>query len=505
MGWHSGRSFDCEPGDPSLIPSYTRDMCGHAPDVVHLGKALYMTFLTPPRCEWVLNFDRLGTVKNELKWKTVEEGPTIPLVERDGSGYVLTSDVASLLRDVDSETDITVHTQGSVSRGNAQGAELPTAPHDAMLECVQGQENSSEGESLSIGTIHMDEVRSNEDEAYTTMQITKKTGRKKLNINLRLKIDTGAQSNVLPLEHYKKMFPENMTRHKKVKAGMLTPSQVILTAYGGTRIPHLGKTTITGKHGGKEVKCSFYVTTTQGPAIIGLSTCQKWKIISINHEVKTSSHKIEAAMPLKDRPPIHSKKELMEMYPECFDDNVGCFKGEYHITIDPDVKPVVHPPRRVPLELRGRLKAQLEVDAKLTEAFQSLPVRIKEKNHQNLDLSTMLHVLQDEANRDHTAEDFSISSCHMGYRAIYSAWDCGIQAGGCADFVNVLAKVLTEHGNSQDLMRMMATVIDEQNKEHEHSPFCCTTLRHKLLFHPIFYPYHPIQPLVLGSQSPSFG
>ncbi|KAI8519529.1 hypothetical protein Bbelb_027860 [Branchiostoma belcheri] len=156
------------------------------------------------------------------------------------------------------------------------------------------------------------------------------------------------------------MFPENMTRHNKVKAGMLTPSQVILTAYGGTRIPHLGKTTITGKHGGKEVECSFYVTTTQGPAIIGLSTCQKWKIISINHEVKTSSHEIEAAMPLKDRPPIHSKKELMEMYPECFDDNVGCFKGEYHITIDPDVKPVVHPPRRVPLELRGRLKAQLE-------------------------------------------------------------------------------------------------------------------------------------------------
>ncbi|KAI8511922.1 hypothetical protein Bbelb_110220 [Branchiostoma belcheri] len=50
--------------------------------------------------------DRLGTVKNELKWKTVEEGPTIPLVERDGSGYVLTSDVASLLRDVDSGESI---------------------------------------------------------------------------------------------------------------------------------------------------------------------------------------------------------------------------------------------------------------------------------------------------------------------------------------------------------------------------------------------------------------
>ncbi|KAI8480240.1 hypothetical protein Bbelb_420390 [Branchiostoma belcheri] len=39
-------------GDPGSIPSCTRDMSGHAPDVVSLGKALYTTFLTPPRCEW---------------------------------------------------------------------------------------------------------------------------------------------------------------------------------------------------------------------------------------------------------------------------------------------------------------------------------------------------------------------------------------------------------------------------------------------------------------------
>ncbi|KAI8503825.1 hypothetical protein Bbelb_187960 [Branchiostoma belcheri] len=36
-------------GDPGSIPSCTRDMSGQ-------GKALYTTFLTPPRCEWVANF-----------------------------------------------------------------------------------------------------------------------------------------------------------------------------------------------------------------------------------------------------------------------------------------------------------------------------------------------------------------------------------------------------------------------------------------------------------------
>ncbi|KAI8513838.1 hypothetical protein Bbelb_081620 [Branchiostoma belcheri] len=56
VGWRSGISFDCQPGDLSSIPSRTRDMSGHAPGVVSLGKALYTTFLTPPRCEWVPNF-----------------------------------------------------------------------------------------------------------------------------------------------------------------------------------------------------------------------------------------------------------------------------------------------------------------------------------------------------------------------------------------------------------------------------------------------------------------
>ncbi|XP_019624107.1 PREDICTED: uncharacterized protein LOC109469828 [Branchiostoma belcheri] len=40
-------------------------------------------------------------LKHELKWETVAEGPPIPVVERDGSRYVLTSDVSSLLRGVD--------------------------------------------------------------------------------------------------------------------------------------------------------------------------------------------------------------------------------------------------------------------------------------------------------------------------------------------------------------------------------------------------------------------
>ena len=175
-----------------------------------------------------------------------------------------------------------------------------------------------------------------------------------------IKIDTGAQSNILPVNLYGKMFPEHMTQDGRVKEGILAPSDVVLTAYGGTKIPQLGKTIIAGKHKGKEIQCSFYIRKSEGPAILGLSTCQKLNIVSINHEVKTDSYRIDRNMPIKDRPPIKNKDELIAMYPECFDDTVGCIEEyEYHITVDPSVKPVVHPPRRVPLELKERLREQL--------------------------------------------------------------------------------------------------------------------------------------------------
>ncbi|XP_019632633.1 PREDICTED: uncharacterized protein K02A2.6-like [Branchiostoma belcheri] len=222
------------------------------------------------------------------------------------------------------------------------------------------RESSSEEESLTIGTIHVHELEHDKqkDEAYTTLQIKKKIGKKRMNIKLRLKIDTGAQSNILPIEQYSKIFPENITKDGVVKKGILTPSSTILTAYGGAKIPHLGKAIIEGKHNGRDVRCCFYITMSQGPAILGLKACQQMNVIKINHEVK-STQRIDSEVPIKDRPPINNKADLFAMYPDCFDDTVGCFEGEYHITVDPTAKPVVHPPRRVPLELKERLKDQL--------------------------------------------------------------------------------------------------------------------------------------------------
>ena len=58
--------------------------------------------------------------------------------------------------------------------------------------------------------------------------------------------------------------------------------------------------------------------------------------------------------PVCDQDPV-AKEQLLKQYKDCFE-GIGCFQGEYHITVDTAVPPVVHPPRRVPEALKEPLK-----------------------------------------------------------------------------------------------------------------------------------------------------
>ena len=84
---------------------------------------------------------------------------------------------------------------------------------------------------------------------------------------------------------------------------------------------------------------------TNGPAILGLPTCRDMKLVTLNCSLTTTS--------------TDAKKDLLCQYKDCFE-GIGCFKGEFHITLDTTVLPVIHPPRRVPKALREPLKKELE-------------------------------------------------------------------------------------------------------------------------------------------------
>ena len=50
---------------------------------------------------------------------------------------------------------------------------------------------------------------------------------------------------------------------------------------------------------------------------------------------------------------------ILNEFGHCFGE-IGCLSKPYHITLKPDVTPVVRPPRKVPISMRGKLKKELE-------------------------------------------------------------------------------------------------------------------------------------------------
>ena len=98
---------------------------------------------------------------------------------------------------------------------------------------------------------------------------------------------------------------------------------------------------------------AFHVVNTAGPTILGLPTCRDMKFVTLNYGIATTQTE-EAPMPKTQGSP-DAKSELLCQYQDCFQ-GIGCFQREFHITLDPTVPPVIHPPRQVPKALREPLK-----------------------------------------------------------------------------------------------------------------------------------------------------
>ena len=106
--------------------------------------------------------------------------------------------------------------------------------------------------------------------------------------------------------------------------------------------------------------------------ILGRKACLGMKIIKhldndqLNHPqtsdgcVYAHDHDAPTVPVLSAAEPVLSADQLLKKFPRVFGDGVGKLPGEYHMKLDEGVKPVQHPPRRVPVAIRERLLETLE-------------------------------------------------------------------------------------------------------------------------------------------------
>ena len=127
---------------------------------------------------------------------------------------------------------------------------------------------------------------------------------------LKVKIDTGAQGNILPLRIYRKMFPENISSSSDVPfSERVTQRKTKITAYNKTQIKHYGTCSFYCKYGNQETTAEFYITEGSSPAILGLKSSRSLKMIELNCSMDIG---------LKQKPSVGNKEELRQTFPDRF-------------------------------------------------------------------------------------------------------------------------------------------------------------------------------------------
>uniref|UniRef100_A0A3B3DIW6 ribonuclease H n=1 Tax=Oryzias melastigma TaxID=30732 RepID=A0A3B3DIW6_ORYME len=161
-------------------------------------------------------------------------------------------------------------------------------------------------------------------------------------VPVTFKLDTGADANVLPKSVYTKL----------PGAPQLQPTKTVLVAFGGTRIHPDGVVSLECKTRKCKGVCDFLVSSYADKSILGGQACEELQLVKRVGTIGTTKS------PQPTKPPA-TKEELIEKYAEVFT-GLGEFPGVHHIHTDPNVTPVIHACRNVPLSILEPLKKTLK-------------------------------------------------------------------------------------------------------------------------------------------------
>ncbi|XP_028418562.1 uncharacterized protein K02A2.6-like [Dendronephthya gigantea] len=129
---------------------------------------------------------------------------------------------------------------------------------------------------------------------------------------IEVKLDTGAQCNVMSLNVYNSIVQNNIAQNN-----------IFPIVASNARL----------------------IIDEDAPSLLGRKTCLELGLIERIMNLDRSDGDNE------------SGDDILNHYPDLFS-GLGCIQsvGKHHIEVDPNIKPVIHPPRKVPAALRHRIK-----------------------------------------------------------------------------------------------------------------------------------------------------
>jgi hypothetical protein len=194
-----------------------------------------------------------------------------------------------------------------------------------------------------------------EKECYSTEITESKSWFENIQVGhskIKMKIDTGAETNTIPWKTLKKIdgIPK------------LQPSTVKLKGLGGSLIHHLGSADVRMAVGNTSIVCEIFVTRDKSTPILGLEAARKLSLVEKGKNA-VSVHEV-----------VQKTSVTMQMIKDTYNDiftGIGKFPGEQSILLTSNAEAVVQSPRRVPHHLHEPLKKEL---ARMTETGVIEPV-----------------------------------------------------------------------------------------------------------------------------------
>ena len=170
--------------------------------------------------------------------------------------------------------------------------------------------------------------------------------------DLKLKLDTGASGNTLPVRIVKQMYGE-------LWQSKIEPVPIVkLTAYNGGEIECCGVLKIICRHKNCQWrKYKFFVVYVDVPAILGLCACEQMHIVTIN-AIKSSAN-CPTSVGKARKPTLTSIAHLKKQFPDQFD-RIDRFEGKASLFLKRDARQPIDAPRQCSIHLKARLQQELD-------------------------------------------------------------------------------------------------------------------------------------------------
>ena len=101
-----------------------------------------------------------------------------------------------------------------------------------------------------------------------------------------MKVDPGADANLMPLHHFREIFPYLCDKNGKPKEGVLEKAESSFESYSGDNVSVIRQTKIYARNKQFMITRIFMIARERGPILLGNAACQWLGLITVLVENK---------------------------------------------------------------------------------------------------------------------------------------------------------------------------------------------------------------------------